>query len=74
MTSGRAQARAYYNEIDARKAAWLRALIRTGAVADGDVDERSIEDVRAGDLRGYGDAIVAPQAAEFVRAYMLSRG
>ncbi|MDH4052229.1 MAG: DNA cytosine methyltransferase [Rubrivivax sp.] len=45
---------AYYNEIDADAAAWLRELVRRGLVAPGDVDERSISDVRADDLRGYG--------------------
>jgi len=46
-------ARAYYNEIDPYAAAWLRELIRQGLIAEGDVDERSIVDVRPGDLRGY---------------------
>jgi DNA (cytosine-5)-methyltransferase 1 len=44
---------AYYNEHDAEKAAWIRELIRRNMVAPGDVDERSITDVRADDLRGY---------------------
>ena len=44
---------AYYNEIDAYAAQWLRNLIREGLIAPGDVDERSIVDVRADDLRGY---------------------
>lgn len=44
---------AYYNEFDPGAAAWLRELIRRGLIADGDVDERSIIDVRADDLRGY---------------------
>jgi DNA (cytosine-5)-methyltransferase 1 len=97
----------YYNEHDPKKAAWLRELIRAGAIAPGDVvDERSIVDVRADEgfwrdadwiacrdgkarpvepgtfplahgtparvvrLRGYGDAIVASQAAEFIGAVM----
>ena len=46
-------ARAYYNEIDPYAAAWLRELIRQGLIAEGDVDERSIVDVRPGDIRGY---------------------
>lgn len=46
-------ARAYYNEIDRGAAAWLRELIGAGLIADGDVDERSIADVKPGDLRGY---------------------
>ena len=45
--------RAYYNEIDPKAAAWLRELIDQGHIAPGDVDERSIEDVRPEDLRGY---------------------
>jgi DNA (cytosine-5)-methyltransferase 1 len=36
---------AYYNEIDPYAAQWLRALIAAGHIADGVVDERSIEDV-----------------------------
>jgi DNA (cytosine-5)-methyltransferase 1 len=45
--------RAYYNEIDKDKAEWLREVIKAGLAAPGDVDERSISDVRADDLRGY---------------------
>jgi len=45
--------RAYYNEIDPKAAAWLRELIRAGHISAGDVDERSIVDVRPEDLRGY---------------------
>ncbi|NBW14922.1 MAG: DNA cytosine methyltransferase [Caulobacteraceae bacterium] len=45
--------RAYYNEFDPKAAAWLRELIMRGLIADGDVDERSILDVRPDDLRGY---------------------
>jgi len=44
---------AYYNEIDPYAAEWLRNLIAAGHVAPGEVDERSIEDVRPDDLRGY---------------------
>jgi DNA (cytosine-5)-methyltransferase 1 len=44
---------AYYNEIDPFAAAWLRELIKAGHIAPGDVDERSIVDVRPGDLRKY---------------------
>ena len=43
----------YYNEIDPYAAQWLRNLIEEKLIADGDVDERSIEDVRPNDLRGY---------------------
>ncbi|MDR5801160.1 DNA cytosine methyltransferase [Caballeronia sp. LZ001] len=45
--------RAYYNEIDPYAAQWMRNLIEAGHIAPGDVDERSIEDVRPSDLRGY---------------------
>ena len=44
---------AYYNEFDPYAAEWLRNLIKNGLIADGDVDERSILDVAAADLRGY---------------------
>jgi len=45
--------RAYYNENDPYCAAWLHSLIAVGAIAHGDVDERSIVDVRPDDVRGY---------------------
>src|SRR6266705_3038655 len=45
--------KAYYNEHDPKAAAWLRELIKVGAIAPGDVDERSIVDVSARDVRGY---------------------
>jgi DNA (cytosine-5)-methyltransferase 1 len=44
---------AYYNEIDPYAAQWLRNLIKEGNIAPGDVDERSIVDVRASELAGY---------------------
>jgi DNA (cytosine-5)-methyltransferase 1 len=44
---------AYYNENDPQAAAWLRELIKAGLIADGEVDERSIELVRPDDLRGF---------------------
>lgn len=44
---------AYYNEIDPYAAEWLRNLMRAGHIAQGDIDTRSIEDVRPDDLRGY---------------------
>lgn len=44
---------AYYNEFDPKAAAWLRELIKAGHVAPGDVDERSIVDIRPSDLIGY---------------------
>lgn len=44
---------AYYNEIDPYAAQWLRNLIAAGHIAAGEVDERSIVDVQADDLRGF---------------------
>lgn len=44
---------AYYNEYDSKAAAWLRELIKQGHIADGDVDERSIEDVTPNELKKY---------------------
>lgn len=44
---------AYYNEFDPKVAAWLRQLIKNGDIADGEVDERSIIDVSADDLKGF---------------------
>lgn len=44
---------AYYNEIDPYAAQWLRNLIEENLIAPGDVDERSIVDVEAEDLKGY---------------------
>ena len=43
----------YYNEIDPFAADWLRNLIKAGCIADGEVDTRSIADVRPDDLRGF---------------------
>ena len=44
---------AYYNEYDQKAAAWLRELIKADLIAPGEVDERSIADVKADDLRGF---------------------
>ena len=44
---------AYYNEIDPFAAQWLRNLIAAGHIAPGDVDDRSIVEVKADDLAGY---------------------
>jgi len=43
----------YYNEIDKTAVAWLRNLIGAGLLPKGDVDERSITDVQASELKGY---------------------
>lgn len=44
---------AYYNEFDPFAAAWLRELIKGGHIAPGDVDERSITEVKSDELKGY---------------------
>jgi DNA (cytosine-5)-methyltransferase 1 len=44
---------AYYNENDPYCAQWLRNLITVGQIAPGEVDERSIADIQASDLRGF---------------------
>ena len=46
---------AYYNEIDAYAAAWLRNLINAGHLPAGEVDTRSIVDVRPDDLAGFSE-------------------
>jgi DNA (cytosine-5)-methyltransferase 1 len=43
----------YYNENDPFAAAWLRELISDNLIANGVVDERSIEDVLPSDLAGF---------------------
>jgi DNA (cytosine-5)-methyltransferase 1 len=43
----------YYNEFEPFAAQWLRELMADGLIAQGEVDERSILDVRPADLRGY---------------------
>lgn len=43
----------YYNEYDPKTAAWLRELVRRELIPAGDVDERSIAEVKPDDLRGY---------------------
>lgn len=44
---------AYYNERDPYAAAWLRNLITAGEIPPGEVDERSIADVRSDDVVGF---------------------
>ena len=44
---------AYYNEIDPFCVEWLRNLIAANLIAPGEVDARSIVDVRADDVRGF---------------------
>ncbi len=40
----------YYNEYDKKTAAWLRELIKAKLIPEGEVDERSITDVKPEDL------------------------
>jgi len=44
---------AYYNEFDPKAAAWIKQLIKNGLIADGEVDERSITEVTADEIRGF---------------------
>lgn len=44
---------AYYNEIEPGAAATLRELIKAKVIADGEVDERDIRDVRPSELTGF---------------------
>lgn len=44
---------AYYNENDPFAAEWLRQLIKAGLITEGEVDDRSIEDVEPSDLAGF---------------------
>lgn len=44
---------AYYNEFDPFAAQWLRNLIDANLIAPGVLDDRSITDVTASDLRGF---------------------
>lgn len=44
---------AYYNEFKPEAAAMLRQLIKDGIIADGEVDERSITEVKADELEGF---------------------
>ena len=44
---------AYYNEFKPEAAHMLRQLIKDGLIAPGEVDERSIEEVKADDIKGF---------------------
>lgn len=44
---------AYYNEISPYCVEWLKNLIQEGLIAKGDVDDRPIQEVSGGDVRGY---------------------
>lgn len=43
----------YYNENNPEAAEWLRELIKAGLIPNGEIDTRSITDVRADDIRGF---------------------
>ena len=43
----------YYNDNDPFAAQWLRNLVSAGLLPAGDVDDRSIKEVRPDDLKGY---------------------
>lgn len=43
----------YYNEFDPKAAAWLRELIRAGLIPTGDVDTRSITEIKPHELTRY---------------------
>jgi DNA (cytosine-5)-methyltransferase 1 len=40
----------YYNEIDKGARKWLRQLIKDGLIADGFIDNRPIQEIRADEL------------------------
>lgn len=44
---------AYYNDIDPKVCEWVRQLIKLGAIAPGEVDERSIAEVHPDDIRSF---------------------
>ena len=43
----------YYNEIDLSCRRWLRELVKDGLIADGYIDNRPIQEVRAHELSGF---------------------
>src|ERR1019366_7008968 len=45
--------RVYYNEHDPAACEWLRELMKKGMIPEGEIDERSIADVQADDLKRY---------------------
>lgn len=44
---------AYYNEFNPNAASWLRQLIKNGNITPGEVDERSITEVKPSDIKGF---------------------
>ena len=63
----------YYNEFDPNAAAWIRELIEDKLIPAGDVDERSIVDVRADDLLGYTQCHFFAGVAGWGEALRLAR-
>lgn len=45
--------KAYYNDHDKKVCAWLEQLIKNGDITKGDVDDRSITEVKPSDIAGY---------------------
>ena len=43
----------FYNDNDPKACEWLRSLIKAGLIPPGEVDERSITEVRADELRDF---------------------
>lgn len=43
----------YYNDIDPNVCAWVKELINLGFIPDGDIDGRSIANIKPDDVRGY---------------------
>jgi DNA (cytosine-5)-methyltransferase 1 len=63
---------AYYNDNDPYCCAWLRNLIATGLIPDGEVDDRSIKLVGADDLRGFRQVHFFAGIAGWSRALQLA--
>jgi len=64
--------RVYYNENHRFAAAWLRDLMKRKLIPEGDVDERSIEDVKPSDLRRYTQLHFFAGIAGWVEALRLA--
>jgi len=63
----------YYNEFDPYAAQWLRNLIAAGHLPQGEVDSRSIKDVRASDLNGFVQCHFFAGLGGWSRALRLAR-
>jgi DNA (cytosine-5)-methyltransferase 1 len=62
----------YYNDNDKGSCAWLKQLIKDGLIPDGDVDDRSILEVKGDDVRGYTQAHFFAGIGGWVHALALS--